>query len=196
MDDLDVLLDQILVDAYGDAEQLTAFEVAFSEQARFPFPAQIVGTTVEVVKVEFDGDERRGLTAVCRRNGRLYRASLADLMPGPVTVETHRLVGAYGRWLGLPDLKLRPVTTLARRRPWFYEPVASQRSSLAVPLSLRHMGTWDPTEQYWGEDEEERDPLVEELIAAGPPPEFEMEQVIPGTTACSSACTWSTKDGW
>jgi hypothetical protein len=81
VDDLDALLDEILLDAYDDAEQLTAFEVAFSEQARFPFPAQIVGTTVEVVKVEFEGAERRALTAVCRREGMLHRVALADLTP-------------------------------------------------------------------------------------------------------------------
>ena len=100
MDEIDELLDEILVDAYGDAEQLTAFEVAFSERASFPFPAQIVGTTVDVVKVEFEGDERRGLTAVCRRAGKLQRISLADLTPGPVSTETSTLLAAYRLWLG------------------------------------------------------------------------------------------------
>jgi hypothetical protein len=65
MDDVNELLDEILVDAYGDAEQLTAFEVAFSERARFPSPAQIVGTLVDVVSVEFEGDDRCGLSVVC-----------------------------------------------------------------------------------------------------------------------------------
>jgi len=50
MDDFAELLDEILVDAHGDAEQLTAFEVEFSERARFPFPAQIVGSSVDVVR--------------------------------------------------------------------------------------------------------------------------------------------------
>lgn len=178
--DLDDLLDEILVDAYGDGEQLTAFELAFSEQARLPFPAEIVGTTVEVVKIEFEGDERRGLTAVCRRDGRLHRVSLADLTPGPLGAETSRLVAAYRRWLGLPDLKPPRNGAPTRSSPWVYKSVASQHSTLAVPLALRHMGTWDPAEQYWGEEQDERDALVEELIAAGPRPEFEMEQVIPG----------------
>jgi Calcium binding len=103
MDHIDELLDDILVDAYGDAEQLTAFEEEFSERARFPFPAQIVGTSVDVVRVEFEGDERRGLTAVCRRHGKLQRVSLADLAPGPVSAETASLVAAYRRWLGTPS---------------------------------------------------------------------------------------------
>ncbi len=45
---------------------------------------------------------------------------------------------------------------------------------------------WNPTDQYWGEDDTELDPLIEKIIASGPRPEFEMEQVIPGTGS----------DGW
>ena len=51
---------------------------------------------------------------------------------------------------------------------------------LASPLALRPRGLWDPAEQYWGEPDEARHPLVAEIIAAGVRPEFEMEQVIPG----------------
>jgi hypothetical protein len=64
MDGIDRLLEEILVDAYGDSEQLTSFEVAFDESARLPFAARVVGANLEVVKVEFEGDERRGLTVV------------------------------------------------------------------------------------------------------------------------------------
>ena len=83
-DDLDDFLDEILVDAYGDHEQLAAFEQAFQAFARFPIKARIVGTPVDVTGVEFEGVERRGLTAVCRRDGESYRVALADLMPGPL----------------------------------------------------------------------------------------------------------------
>jgi hypothetical protein len=48
------------------------------------------------------------------------------------------------------------------------------------PEAGRHLG---PADQYWGEEGEELDPLIEEIIAAGPRPEFEMEQVIPGIDA-------------
>src|SRR5713101_7153278 len=101
-DEIKALLDEILVDAYGDSEQLTSFEVAFEESGRFPFTARIVGATVEVLKIEYEGDERRGLTAVCRRDGEKHRVSLADLTPGPVTLEMSRLLAAYRRWSGLP----------------------------------------------------------------------------------------------
>lgn len=172
---IDDLLEEILVDAYGAGEQLAAFEEAFTGSVRFPFRATIVGTPVEVVRVVFEGDERRALTAVCRREGQRYRVPLADLAPGPVTHETHLLLAAYRRWLGLPELdRPKPSPTAA----WVYRPVASRPRGADHALALRLVGTWDPADQYWGE--EERHPLVEEIITAGPRPEYEMEQVIPG----------------
>lgn len=180
MEDIDRILEEILTDAYGDAEQLTAFEVAFTDRARFPFAAQVVGTQVEVIDVTFEGDQRRGLTAICRRDGDLHHVSLVDLIPGPVTMETSRLLTAYRRWLGLPDQRpVAPSQASARARAWTYRRVADQEANLMMPLALRPMGMWDPLEQYWGEDDDERDPLIEEIILAGPRPEFEME-VIPG----------------
>ncbi len=80
-DAIDDLLEEITVDAHGDSEQLTSFEVAFEERARFPFRARIVGTTVDVTKVRDEGDEHRGLTAVCRHEGETDRVALADLTP-------------------------------------------------------------------------------------------------------------------
>jgi hypothetical protein len=59
-DEIDDFIDEILVDAYGDHEQLTAFERAFHDYARFPIKARIVGTPVDITNVEFEGDERRG----------------------------------------------------------------------------------------------------------------------------------------
>ncbi|MHB1445037.1 MAG: hypothetical protein ACYCZV_05165 [Acidimicrobiales bacterium] len=178
VDDLDDLLEEILVDAYGDSEQLTSFEDAFTGSVRFPFPASIVGTPVEVVRVVFEGAERQGLTAECRRGGERYRVSLADLIPGPVTMKTYLLLSAYRRWLGLPALDGPEPSPV---KAWVYQPVASRPAGLAHPLALQPMGEWDPEDHYSGEDDGERHPLVEAMIAAGPRPEFEMEQVIPGS---------------
>ncbi len=172
-DEIDDLLDGILVDAHGDAEELTAFAQAFQDLARFPFPARIVGTSVDVTKVEFDGNGRRGLTAVCRREGESYRVALSDLMPDVVTMETARLLDAHRRWTGLP-----PLTAATSR--WVYRPVAANPAVVGSPLALQPMGTWDPADQYWGEEGAEIDPVYERIIRAGPRPQFEMEQVIPG----------------
>jgi hypothetical protein len=180
-DEIDELLEEILVDAYGDGEQLSSFELAFEESARLPSPARIVGARVEVLRIEFEGNEWRGLTAVCRRDGEKYRVSLADLTPGPVTVETARRLAAYRRWCGLPPLK--PEKLGPRGQPWVYRPHATHHIKVSPALALKPEGMWDPAEQYWGEDGADLDPLIEEIIATGPRPEFEMEQVIPGVDA-------------
>ncbi|HPQ42330.1 MAG TPA: cytoplasmic protein, partial [bacterium] len=39
---------------------------------------------------------------------------------------------------------------------------------------------WDPDDEYWGEDDRPLDPWEREIIACGPRPLFEMEQVLPG----------------
>jgi hypothetical protein len=181
-DDLDDFIDELLVDAYGDHDQLTAFEQAFHDLARFPIKARIVGAPVDIIRVEFDGVERRGLTAVCRRDGEDYRVALADFVPGPLTVETARLFAAYRRWLGLPSPEPVAGAPPGAPTPWAYVPVAANPAVLQQPLKLNPMGTWDPAEQYWGEEGEEadRDPVYLRMIAAGPRPAFEMEQVIPG----------------
>ncbi len=181
-DEIDELLEEILVDAYGDSEQLTSFQIAFEETARFPFPARVIGQQLEVIKVEFDGDERSGLTALCRLDGARHRVSLADIAPGPVTLETAQLLAAYRRWLGGPPhaSAAAAASTASKRDPWSYRTVASKRVELAVPLRLTYAGMWDPADQYWGEEGVELDPVTEQIVAAGPRPEFEMEQVIPG----------------
>jgi hypothetical protein len=96
--EIDDLIDEVIVDAYGDDEQLSSFECAFEELDVLP-EATVIGEVVEVLHIWFDGDERRGLIARCRRNGQEYPLSLLDLtFPGDS--EAARLVAAYRRWLG------------------------------------------------------------------------------------------------
>lgn len=99
-DDIDAVLGEVRVDAYADDEQLWAFRPSFQDEAAFPFPACVVGAGVEVVSVDYDGDERHGLVAVCRRDGVDHQVSLRDVAPGAVTARTAALLGAYRRWSG------------------------------------------------------------------------------------------------
>lgn len=65
--ELDGLIGQITADANGEAEQLWAFWRAFRDGVRVPCEASVIGEPVQVVKFDFNGNPRRGLTAVCRR---------------------------------------------------------------------------------------------------------------------------------
>lgn len=99
-DDIDAVVEEVIVDAYGDDEQLWAFRQSFEDEATFPFPGHVVGTAVDVVNIDYDGDERRGLVAVCRRDGTSHRVSLHDVVAGEVTRRTADLLAAYRRWSG------------------------------------------------------------------------------------------------
>jgi tetratricopeptide (TPR) repeat protein len=49
-----------------------------------------------------------------------------------------------------------------------------------VPLRLQKGGLWDPKQHYWGEANEPIEEWAKPIIAWGPRPAFEMEQVLPG----------------
>jgi hypothetical protein len=49
-----------------------------------------------------------------------------------------------------------------------------------TPLALTGHGTWDPQEAYWGEPDEPIEPWAKPIIARGPRPSYEMEQIVPG----------------
>lgn len=120
-DNLDALIQEVTVDAYGEDEQLWAFRQAFEDDGRFPFPALVVGTAVDVTAVDYEGDERRGLIALCWRDRKTHLISLLDIEPaGPLPLATARLLAAYRRWWGAEPL---PVAAQEPRKqacepPW------------------------------------------------------------------------------
>jgi hypothetical protein len=96
--DLDQLIDEIIVDAHDEDEQLMGFETAFDEGADFPCPGTVVGEEVEVLSVSVE-NHRRELIATCKRGGRKYDVALLDTdVRG--NAATSRLIAAYRRWLG------------------------------------------------------------------------------------------------
>ena len=54
---------------------------------------------------------------------------------------------------------------------------------------------WTPEDDYWGEPEDDIDPMFGEIIAAGERPECEMEQVLPGVNLedLDDPITWSVE---
>lgn len=98
--DRDELIEQITVDAYGD-EGYWSFRQAFEDHIKFPMTASVVGAEVSVSEVDFDGDERRGLTATVKRDGRTWPVSLLDLEIPSDQVRFTQLTCAYRRWLGM-----------------------------------------------------------------------------------------------
>jgi hypothetical protein len=177
-DAIDALIEEVVVDAFGESEQLWSFRQAFEDSARFPFPGRVVGAEVAVTSVDFDGDERRGLVALCRRAGERHTVCLLDVTPaGPMALETRQLLDAYRRWSGATPLAPIEADTGA---PWAYPRFASVDIDIGAPLGLTPHGDWDPAEEYWGEPGEPIHALYRTIISSGVRPRFEMEQVLPG----------------
>lgn len=63
LSELDALIDDLTVDAYGDEEQLVGFLVGADEALQGGEPASIAGIEVEVIEVDSGPDARTGLTA-------------------------------------------------------------------------------------------------------------------------------------
>jgi tetratricopeptide (TPR) repeat protein len=111
--DLDDLIEEITVDAHGDDEQLSAISEAFDDQGELPCDAHVIGEPVSLVQVDYDGNERRGLTArCCREDGSSHVVALCDVVL-PHRAPAARLVAAYRRWMGLEPW---PAVEPARRR--------------------------------------------------------------------------------
>jgi hypothetical protein len=98
--ELDAVIEELTVDAYGDEEQLTGLLTGAEDALQAPEQASIVGVPVNVVKVDMGPDVRRGLTAICERESTRHEVSLADLT-FPAASKLGRVVAAYRRWLGL-----------------------------------------------------------------------------------------------
>jgi hypothetical protein len=212
--------------------------------------ASVIGEPVTVLQFDFDGNERRGLVAKCRRtDGSQYTVSAADVL-FPAGDRGGFYIAAYRRWIGLapypkrskqaaraqtrteaaaPTLDLtgpievivlsvqrlavrcrysgsnQGVTLRAKRfcnlapgevvsvRPnkhWSYagnpflsgeiESTRIDAGALGLtPLWLGKAGTWDPAEEYWGEEGEPIRGVGETNHRPRPRAQFEMEQVLP-----------------
>ncbi len=97
--DLDALIDELTVDCYNDEEQLTGLLTGAEEALAVGEIATIAGAEIRVMALDCPSDLRRGLTAVCQRDGYRFELSLADIRFGDAS-ELGRIAGAYRRWLG------------------------------------------------------------------------------------------------
>ena len=89
------------------------------------------------------------------------------------------------------DMVSGEIVTVRARKQWRYAghpylsgDVESHRLDIEalglVPLRLQSECRWDPSEEYWGEEGEPLEDWAEAIVARGPRPSFEMEQVLPG----------------
>jgi hypothetical protein len=81
-----------------------------------PCDATIIGEPVQVLKFDYDGNERRGLTAMCRRaDGTKHLVSAAEVVI-PLSAQSERYLAAYRKWMGVMPFP-RGSRIAARRKP-------------------------------------------------------------------------------
>ena len=61
------MLEELLGDAHGDDEQLTALSEGIGEALDLPLDVHVVGEPLSLLAVNYDGNARRGFIGRCRR---------------------------------------------------------------------------------------------------------------------------------
>src|ERR1035437_8573310 len=98
---LDELIDEFTVEAGSEDERILAFLQALEKHAALPCDGFVIGEPVSVVKFDYQGNQRRGLTAKCRRmDGREYEVTASEVALAADTPGSHYLA-AYRRWIGV-----------------------------------------------------------------------------------------------
>jgi hypothetical protein len=95
--ELDALVEEATVDAYGDDEQLDGFAVMIEDNLEVPFQTTVLGVTVTVLKVT---QTESGIVADCVRDGHHQAISVLDLpLPEPPP-RGAQWIAAYRHWAG------------------------------------------------------------------------------------------------
>jgi hypothetical protein len=96
--DLDRLIEEATVDAYGESEQTVGFFTMLEEHLAVPFATKVLETDVVVERLDLTDDER--IVAVCRRGRSRQRIAFLDLpIPNP-SPDGAEWIEAYRRWSG------------------------------------------------------------------------------------------------
>lgn len=95
--ELDLLIDEAIVDANGEDEQLSGFAVMIADNLAMPFETTVLGVTVTVEKVSETGS---GIVAICVRGKHRQAIPVLDLpLPDPPP-RGAEWIAAYDRWAG------------------------------------------------------------------------------------------------
>jgi len=95
---LNALIEEAIVDAYGESEQRVGFYTMLDERLETPFKTEILGVAVTIEQIDMTDDEK--IVAVCRSGRNRQWIPILDLplrSPRPVGAEW---IEAYRSWAG------------------------------------------------------------------------------------------------
>ena len=94
---LEALVEEATVDAYGESEQATGLYTMIENHLALPFTTQVFGVEVTVVKVDLT--ERDDIVAICKRGKDRQSISILDLpLPTPPP-DGWEWIEAYRYWV-------------------------------------------------------------------------------------------------
>jgi hypothetical protein len=92
----DKMIDEALVDAYGESDQMTAFYTMLEDNILVPFQTEMLGVDVTVERIDMTDDEQ--IVAVCRRGKARQRIPILELpLPNPPPLGAE-WIEAFRRW--------------------------------------------------------------------------------------------------
>lgn len=93
---LEQLIEEAILDAYGESEQRTGFYTMIEDNLALPFETEVLGVPVTVERI--DVTEAEEIVAICRRGGKRQAIPVLNLplpKPPPAGAEW---IEAYRRW--------------------------------------------------------------------------------------------------
>ncbi len=96
-DELETLVEEATIDAYGVEEQVTSFYTVLDEHLALPLGTVVLGVDVTVEKLDLT-DRSDDIVVVCRRGRERQRLPILDLpLPDPPP-EGWKWIEAYRHW--------------------------------------------------------------------------------------------------
>ena len=93
---LEELVEEAIVDAYNESEQVSGFFTMIEDNLKLPFETEVLGVSVTVEKVDMTDYDQ--IVAVCARAGRKQEIPILSLpLPSPPP-EGWEWIAAYRYW--------------------------------------------------------------------------------------------------
>src|SRR5213594_4725967 len=95
-DDLERMVEDATVDAYGESEQVCGFYTMLENNLELPFNTAVLGAEVMVERIDLPDDDH--IVVVCRRGQKRQRLPILDLpLPEPPP-KGWEWIAAYRHW--------------------------------------------------------------------------------------------------